>query len=247
MSDRYLDLLKQTLTRWRLGDETYELAYRIDAPPKKFPSDDGNRYIGHEWPVHAETMVGMKRLDHLHHLLDDVRRHDTPGDFVECGIWRGGVLIFANEYFWHHDMRRGVWGYDSFQGLPAPTMEADAGDQHWTWDIFSVPETEVRANFAKYGSDMRRVHLVKGFFRDTVFNHNSPICILRVDGDMYEGTLDPLLAMYDQVSVGGWVVIDDYGDVRACREAVHDFRKTHDIEDELERMGHTAAFWRKTR
>ena len=59
------------------------------------------------------------------------------------------------------------------------------------------------------------VHLVKGYFEDTVpdlrRSHKRPIAILRLDGDLYAPTKVVMVCMYPQLSVGGWLIIDDYG------------------------------------
>ena len=48
--------------------------------------------------------------------------------------------------------------------------------------------------------------------------------MLRLDGDMYASTMDALEPLYDKVSPGGFVIVDDYGAMPACAEAVHDYR-----------------------
>ena len=73
----------------------------------------------------------------------------------------------------------------------------------------------VRAQFDAFGLLSDRVHLVKGYFDDTVpdlrRSHKRPIAILRLDGDLYAPTKVVMVCMYPQLSVGGWLIIDDYG------------------------------------
>ena len=87
--------------------------------------------------------------------------------------------------------------------------------------MLGVSFEQVRANFSRYGLLDERVHFLKGWFKDTF--PAAPIerlAILRVDGDMYASTMDALTNLYGRVSVGGFVIIDDYGEIKTCRQAV---------------------------
>src|SRR5207249_3588916 len=109
----------------------------------------------------------------------------------------------------HQDPGRVVWAADSFKGLPRPDpirYPADAGDRHWTHRELAVSLEEVQANFLRYGLLDEGVRFLAGWFRDTL--PAAPIhrlAVLRIDGDMYESTLDVLRALYPKVSVGGYV------------------------------------------
>ena len=136
------------------------------------------------------------------------------------------------------------------QGLPPPDAEtypADLGDKHHTIEELAVSLDEVKANFAKYGLLDDRVVFLKGWFKDTL--RAAPIerlAVLRLDGDMYESTTDALTALYDKVSPGGFVIIDDYGCIEACRRAVHDFRDARGIADKIVDIDGWGVYWRKS-
>jgi O-methyltransferase len=90
------------------------------------------------------------------------------------------------------------------------------------------------------------VRFLKGWFRDTL--PGAPVerlAVLRLDGDLYESTMDALSSLYPKVSRGGYVIVDDYGDVPACRQAVQDYRQRHGIEDEIMRIDWNGVFWMK--
>jgi hypothetical protein len=102
----------------------------------------------------------------------------------------------------------------------------------------------VRANFDVYGLLDDQVRFLKGWFRDTL--PTAPIeriAVLRLDGDLYESTMDTLDSLYPKVSPGGFVIIDDY-QIPACAEAVHDYRAAHGITAPLTRIDQWAVFWR---
>lgn len=199
----------------------------------------------------SHTMIGRKRLDNIEHCLDVIRRDGVPGDLIETGVWRGGASIFMRGYLAAHEMpARKVWVADSFQGLPKPTLAQDAGYDFSAEraPILAVSLEEVQENFRRYDLLDDRVQFLAGWFRDTLAR--APVerlALARLDGDLYESTMDALQALYHKVEPGGFVIIDDYGDFEPCRRAVDEFRTAHDIRAPLERIDWAGSFWRKQR
>jgi len=219
---------------------------------RPLPFNPDRRAEGRDWPFEAETMSGLKRLDNLETCVTDVIRRQVPGDLIETGVWRGGASIFMRGVLKvHGETTRMVWVADSFQGLPKPDAErypADRGDTLWTADRLAISLDEVKANFARYGLLDDQVRFLKGWFKDTL--PSAPIqrlAILRVDGDLYQSTKEALDALYDKLSVGGYVIVDDCGAMPACKSAVDDFRTEHRITDEMTQIDWTGIFWRKGR
>jgi len=142
---------------------------------------------------------------------------------------------------------RRVWVADSFMGLPKPdaaAYPADAQDTLYAVKFLGVSLDEVKANFAKFNMLDDRVQFLKGWFKDTL--PTAPIdklAILRLDGDMYESTMNALDALYAKVSLGGFVVVDDYV-LENCKKAIHDFRDRHKIVEPLEPIDPYSVFWR---
>jgi hypothetical protein len=137
---------------------------------------------------------------------------------------------------------------DSFAGLPPPNPElypADAGDPHYTFEQLAVSIEEVRANFSSYDLLDVNVHFLKGWFKDTL--PSAPIqrlALIRLDGDMYESTIQALDATYWKLSPGGFIIIDDYI-LSNCRQAVDDFRTRHHIRSHIEEVDGAAVYWQK--
>jgi O-methyltransferase len=210
------------------------------------------REFGLDWPEHAETMVGLRRLDNVERCIADVLERDVPGDLVEAGSWRGGTTIFMRAALAAYgDERRRVWVADSFQGLPKPdaaAFPADARLDYTGYTQLAVGIEQVKANFARYCLLDGRVEFLPGWFKDTL--GAAPIdriALMRLDGDLYESTIDALDALYPKLSVGGYCLIDDYGALDACRRAVDDFRARNGIAEEIETVDWTGAFWRRER
>jgi len=244
-AELYLDLLKRSLTRYGFEDETV-----VPESRERTPLDLERRLDGRDWPVHAETMVGLLRLENLQQLLETIIREEVPGDVIETGVWRGGASIFMRGVLAAHgDRSRRVWLADSFEGLPRPDAElypADRGDELWSIDLLAVSLEEVKANFERYGLLDEQVQFLPGWFRDTL--PRAPVeqlALLRLDGDMYESTMVALEALYPKLSAGGFLVVDDYGAIPACRQAGEDYRAVHGIEEPLERVDWTAVYWRR--
>lgn len=195
-------------------------------------------------------MVSMQRLDNLQQLVTTVLREDVPGDLIETGVWRGGSCIFMKAILAvHGDSTRRIFVADSFAGLPKPNAEqypSDAGDKHHVHDFLAISKEQVEENFRKYGLLDDRVVFLKGWFKDTL--PAAPIeqlALMRLDGDMYESTMDALTNLYPKLSSGGFCIIDDYA-LRGCREAVDDFRTREKITAPLIEIDHYGRFWRKT-
>ena len=146
------------------------------------------------------------------------------------------------------DTTRRVWCADSFEGLPSPSHPKDRAYPH---DLSKVAELAVsldtvKANFARYDLLDDRVVFLKGWFKDTLptaaVDH---ISLLRLDGDYYDSTMDGLTALYPKVSSGGFVVIDDYGNIEPCRAAVTDYRRANGIDDEIIDIDGFGVYWRR--
>jgi O-methyltransferase len=207
-----------------------------------------DREEGLIWPSYAFTMIGHKRLDNIQFCVETALREQIPGDFIETGVWRGGVCILMRGILAAYRIQdRKVFVADSFEGPPRPDSKypADTGDKHHIWTYLSVSQDEVAGNFAKFGLLDDQVVFLQGWFKDTL--PNAPIkelAVLRLDGDMYGSTMDALVNLYPRLAEGGFCIIDDYA-LKGCRQAVDDFRTQHDIQVELSIIDSTGRYWRK--
>lgn len=194
------------------------------------------------------TMIGRARLDNLHSCLEQIHRDDVPGDLIETGVWKGGATIFMRGFLQAHGISdRLVWVADSFEGLPKPSRPEDQG-----WDLsketmpyLAVSLEEVRELFARYELLDDRVRFLKGWFKDTL--PGAPIerlALLRLDGDLYESTMDAISSLYHKLSPGGFLIIDDYN-LPPCAQAISEFRERHKVDEELIRIDEQSALWRK--
>ncbi len=207
----------------------------------------------------AVSMLPVARLDNLESCIRDVVRDGVPGDLVETGVWRGGAAIFMRAVLKVLGVTdRRVWAADSFEGLPEPDAETypleaksyNSAAMTKYYDHLAVGLDEVKRNFQAFDLLDDQVRFLKGWFKDTL--PGAPIeaiAVLRLDGDYYESTRDALAGLYDRVSVGGFVIIDDYGEDSwtYCRRAVEEFRQARAIDDPLVKVDTPCSFWKKSR
>ena len=272
-ADLYLNLLAGTLTRTVVADPgrilgskhswgspllSHRVADRVGDFLARYgvsivisrPGWDGvEREEGRVRPSRAETMIGLKRLDNIRASIETALRDDVPGDVIETGVWRGGATIFMRAVLKAHSERtRIVWVADSFCGLPQPNpgeYPADLDDRHHSYSALNVSLDEVKENFRRYGLLDDQVRFLEGWFKDTL--PAAPIerlAVLRMDGDMYESTMQALESLYPRLSPGGFCIVDDYA-LTGCRRAVDDYRARHGIDEQLHVIDWTGVYWRK--
>jgi hypothetical protein len=244
MEELYLDLLKRCVTRTIFHDKAFQ-------PPditNQHPYSHELRHDGRDWPIEAVTMVGVKRIENLQNLLSLATvGYGIQGDVVECGVWKGGASIFMRGVLvalGQGDRR--VWLYDSFQGLPKPSDESDLDLTSFS-SYLGIPLEQVQENFREFGLLSEQVKFVPGWFKDTLPTAAvEKIVLLRLDGDMYESTKDTLDHLYDKVSLGGYVVVDDYGCLPMCKRAVDEFRELRKISSPIIPIDWTGVYWQVT-
>ncbi|MGH9027084.1 MAG: TylF/MycF/NovP-related O-methyltransferase, partial [Acidimicrobiia bacterium] len=207
------------------------------------------RAEGRDWPRYAQTMVGLRRLENVQHCVEQVLHDRIPGDLIEAGAWRGGVVIFMRGILKAYDIEdRKVFAADSFRGLPKPDPDvypADRGDVHHIAKALAVSLEDVERNFELYDLLDDQVVFLEGWFRETLPNvRDRAWAVVRIDGDLYESTMDALVNLYPGLSIGGYLIIDDFAH-EACRQAVEDFRASLDIDEVVEPIDWTGVFWRR--
>lgn len=209
------------------------------------------------------SMAGLARMESIGTMVSNVGRHGLNGSYMETGVWRGGMSIYAAAAFQLSGMPdRPLYLCDSFRGLPKPrmgSMRARSDSVYHKQKLGVGGTAQVLGNFDRYGVPRQQVVPVEGFFvdsmpplREKLLARGERLSILRLDGDMYDSTVDVLYNMYDLVQVGGYIVVDDFGWYSrpsfGARYAIMDFRALHGIEDDAHAIrnidGHGAWFYK---
>jgi hypothetical protein len=241
--DMYVDLMAKCLT---------DMIYAGDRKQNKRgkPFNPHRRAAGRDWPTVGHSMAGLKRLANCAYLTDHVLRAGVPGDIIETGVWRGGASAMMRGVLKARGVTdRKVWLADSFEGLPPPDEDAypaDKGSRFHTRGKLAVGTHIVRKTFEAYDLYDDQVEFVVGWFKDTLHKIDvDQFALVRLDGDMYESTIQALDALYPKLSPGGFLIVDDYGGISACRKAVHDYRDQMGITDDIVKIDHTGVYWQK--
>jgi O-methyltransferase len=159
------------------------------------------------------------------------------GDVVECGVWRGGSsMLMATVICAGRDDRRTLWLYDTFEGMPLPSrddIDYSGKSALDDWERIVAEDgnvlaraglLEVQTNLASTGIELDRVRFIQGKVEDTIPTQvPAEICLLRLDTDWYESTAHELEHLWERLTPGGVILIDDYGHWRGCRRAVDEF------------------------
>ncbi len=205
------------------------------------------------WPL---TMVPQNRLVHLARLVRRVLAENVRGDFVECGVWRGGAAFLMADLLRRAGVSdRKVWLFDSFEGLPPPQELDGPRAVAYARDTDSpLYFDNCRASLEEVQRSAQRLQVssytefVQGWFEETLPATRArvgPIALLRLDCDWYKSVRCCLDNLYDQVVEGGFVVFDDYFSYEGCAIAVHEFLAERRLPHRLETDNRSACF-RKT-
>ena len=274
MTDRpvqlYLDLLKRCLLNLIYEDPPVLVFERVSEEEAlqsaTSPFDRQKRVEGMDWPSQAHTMIGMRRLDNIQALVEDILQTQTPGDLIETGVWRGGATIFMRGVLKAYGVSdRTVWVADSFAGFPMPNQEGVSARSYNSPGLEEFREgtppefeaiiepvmrgtsyEEVRERFTRYGLLDEQVQFLRGWFHETL--PSAPIerlALLRLDGDLYDSTYVALQALYPKLLVGGYAIVDDYGTFAECRQAVQDYLKAINTRVDPQWIDTEAVFWQK--
>lgn len=199
--------------------------------------------------VREQTMNSFENLYNLYSSINYVIDADIPGAAVECGVWRGGCMMLTAMQLLRRDVKsRELWLYDTFEGMTkpderdfkfvmsedgkvvprfaTPTWETEQRDGGNDWCFASIDD--VRQNMATTGYPADRIRYVKGDVTQTLIESvPEQISLLRLDTDWYESSRAELETLWPRLSVGGVLIIDDYGGWRGQRQAVDEFFAEH--------------------
>ena len=201
------------------------------------------------------SLIGSPGLEHTHDLAQDLVQRKIEGSFVECGVAQGGCAALISMVAAGEGLGRSCWFFDSFEGLPDPTNQ-DFSEGQTGQHIRPLPrgsclgtfEQVSQLLFEKFELSREKITLVKGWFQDTLSvqaEQVGRIALLRVDGDWYESTKCCLETLYDQVSDGGQIIIDDYCSCYGAKKATNEFIQNRNIETTLVPDGRGGCSFKK--
>lgn len=247
----YLELIISIVSATAFGSQEKSIIPKLREKRAVAEFDPAKRLKGNDWTYLGDTMTGIVRLNNVRNLLRDVMHNNINGDYIETGVWRGGSSVFAKAVMSTELQGKNRKSYvcDSFRGLPSGDRNIHKGDQGWDHTPYlEVPDLIVAENFLKLNLLDSKVIFVKGFFKDTMpilRDKIESLAIMRLDGDMYQSTVDVLYNLYNKLNVGGYVIIDDWFGFPA-KDACEDFFKVHKFSPKIVPVDTHAAYFKKT-
>jgi hypothetical protein len=225
----------------------------------EFPPDFDEQAIALYRYVQPYTMTSKERVFALRESVNYVVEHAIPGDVVECGVWKGGsMMAIARTLLERGSTDRTLYLFDTFEGMSEPSAvdksfsgeaasdvlrNSDKDSVFWAYG----PLDGVKSVMRDTGYDQGKVIFVKGKVEATI-PERAPerIALLRLDTDWYESTYHELVHLYPRLSVGGVLIIDDYGHWQGARRAVDQYFKERKLKLLLNRIDYTGRICVKT-
>jgi len=210
------------------------------------------------WPLYEAckhaTMTSTERLYALYKAVEYTVRHGISGDFVECGVWRGGSVMMMALALQRFGATRRIHCFDTFEGMPPPTSsdvrhqtgedaasmlaQTSRHDSNLIWAIAALDLVKQNVQSTGYPVDLVGYH--KGRVEETLpASAPDAISLLRLDTDWYESTKHELVHLYPRLTSGGILIIDDYGFWRGARKATDEYLAESDANLFLSRIDDT--------
>lgn len=195
----------------------------------------------------------------LYKSIEYIVQNNIEGDFVECGVYKGGSAMFmAHTLQYFNETSKKIYLYDTFEGMSSPTKEDISINGDYARDLLSKgnkianqvrcfsPIEEVTNNMESTAYPKRNLIFVRGKVEDTIPEIvPNKIALLRLDTDWYESTKHELEHLYPILSHNGVLIIDDYGYWDGVRYAVDEYLKNNSANVFLNRIDSTVRVCRK--
>ena len=187
------------------------------------------------------SMTPQIRIFNLLQSLRHLKNKKIDGDYVECGVWKGGNIILFKKFIENEDenSKKNIFAFDTYEGMTEPDkndydissnipanilLKGDKVKQTNLWGICNLEN--VKKNIQSCFKGTENIKFIKGPVETTLDDtKNLPdkISLLRLDTDWYNSTKKELDVLYDKVTPGGIIIIDDYGHWGGSKKAVDDF------------------------
>lgn len=143
----------------------------------------------------------------------------VPGDVWECGVYKGGTAAMMAAMLQEHCPTKRLYLFDTFGGMPETDAEKD---WHKEGDFSDTSLDSVAAFVGHKELCVFRKGIIPSTFAGL---EAAQIAFAHIDVDIYKSILDSLAFIWPRLSLGGFIVFDDYG-FPACpgaRAAVDEF------------------------
>jgi len=222
-------------------------------PAPGLPKDFDEEKIKLVKTVAPYTMTGPERIFVLNEAVKYIIENNIEGDFVECGVWKGGsTLAMALTLEKLNVTGRQLYLYDTFEGMSEPTdldkdlnnkaadelLKTNNKETSSIWAFSGINEVKKTMSLSKYNP--ANIFYVQGKVEDTLpeSSHNK-IALLRLDTDWYESTKIEMELLFPRLVTGGVLIIDDYGHWQGAKKAVDEYIAANKLKILLNRIDYT--------
>ncbi len=214
--------------------------------PEQYLSDMEKEFLIIWNDVKPYTMTSIERGYSLFKAVEYIIKNKIPGDFIECGVWKGGsCMLMARALELFGDTDRTIYLYDTYEGMPKPgkedviswngrsvmeKWEEDKSGEKDNFGSWAVGLEEVKENIYKTLYPRENFVFIPGDVEKTL-GKDTPgnIALLRLDTDWYASTVKELQVLYPLIVKRGVLIIDDYGHFDGARKAVDEYFKDQTI------------------
>lgn len=246
-----------SIAYWQQNNIPKSLQHHLlaNAAPTWIEDPQGEEFQSLVAAIRPYTLLSQERLFSLYAIAKQICIDDIPGNFVECGTYRGGTAAMLASVVRRYSLRpRQIYAFDTFAGMPEPTefdrhQGIPANETDWGEGTLEAPIDEYLAVVCKALNVGDLVVAVPGLFADTLPENQAKIgaiALLHADGDWYESTMDIFNNLYDSVVVEGFIQIDDYGHWEGCRQAIREFDRRIHAAFPLRGIDDTGVWFRKS-
>jgi len=221
-----------------------------------YPIDIDKNFIEEYKMIEAYTATSIERVYALKSAITYIIKNKIKGDFVECGVWKGGsCMLMAQTLVNEEEKERKIWMYDTFDGMTEPTdddceIETNVSGSDLlkntpkNTDKFNMwayaPLKMVKKNMKKTMFPEERIHFIEGKVENTLSKVKpQSIALLRLDTDWYESTKCELEQLYPLLSIGGVLIVDDYGHFSGAKKAVDEYFSKTNVKPLMNRIDYS--------
>jgi hypothetical protein len=228
---------------------------------KKYPQDFSQEDVEEVEAATPYTMTSPERIFALRRAVEHITSAQIPGEIVECGVWKGGSMMVAARCLQRlNDTRRNLYLFDTFSGMTPPQeidrsirgqsakelLKAQPKEDSWIWAAAPLDGVKKVMKSTRYPRE--KIHYIVGPVEETL-PEKAPerIALLRLDTDWYESTYHELTHLYPRISLGGVLLIDDYGHWEGARRAVDQYFQEKGLHVLLHRIDYTGRMLVKSK
>lgn len=246
--------LAKGILKNNFGNKIFKKFYNLSLQMDLLYPDLDEEFMELKKKCMKHTMTSVESLFYTYNATKYVIENNIPGDFVECGVWKGGnTMMVALTLMEFKERGRNIYLYDTFEGMSEPTNKdisykdenanivwaQSQKDNHTDW-CYS-PIDEVKNNLYSTGYPKEKLFFIKGKVEDTIPETvPEKISVLRLDTDWYKSTYHELFHLYPLLTKNGFLIIDDYGYWQGAREAVNEYVKENNIKIFMNRLDDSA-------